>query len=92
MKFVWSPEAVADYQNNIVFLLEEWSPVKFISRVDQCLNLIAENPRLYPATEMKNIRNAVVAKQISLFYLLESDRIILVRFWNNYQNPERLKL
>ncbi len=95
MQVKWSDEAVADYHHNIDFLIGEWSvqvAVEFIEDVETVIGLIQIHPELYPITDYREIRKAVIRKQITLFFKVEDSAIHLIRFWNNYQNPERLKL
>ncbi len=95
MQIVWSDDAVADYHQNIDFLLEKWSvqvAVEFMEDVETIIELVERQPEIYPLTDYQGIRKAVVRKQITLFFRLKDETIHLIRFWNNYQDPERLKM
>ncbi len=93
---VWSDPAKKDYWQNIDYLLENWTEKQaenFIDTVYNVLDIISNNPKTFAKTEYKNIRSAIVVKQIRLFYRIKNGNIVeLVRFWNNYQNPEKLNL
>jgi hypothetical protein len=43
-------------------------------------------------SEHRNVRRAVIRKQITLYYLIEGESVYLVRFWNTYQDPDSLKI
>lgn len=95
MQIIWSDDALADYHQNIDFLLEKWSEqvaVEFMEDVETIIELVECQPEIYPLTDYKGIRKAVVRKQITLFFSVKEEAIYLIRFWNSYQNPERLKL
>ena len=95
MEIIWSGEAAEDYHQNIGYLLESWSEksaMNFINEVDSVLEIIKERPEVYPLSGYRSVRKAVIRKQITLFYKLEGTRVYLVRFWNNYQDPESMKL
>ena len=95
MQIVWSDDAVADYHQNIDFLLEKWSvqvAVEFMEDVETIIELVERQPEKYPLTDYQGIRKAVVRKQITLFFRLKDETIHLIQFWNNYQDPERLKM
>jgi len=96
VRFEWSNIAKEDYWNNIDYLLEEWNEKeasRFIGLVKQNLDIIKRNPRAFVETSYKNTRAAVITPQITLFYkIVDETKIELVRFWNNYQNPENLEL
>ncbi len=50
-------------------------------------------PKMYPKTEARqNLRRCVVVKQVSMYYLeigLDKE-IIVVRFYDNRKNPDKL--
>ena len=94
MKLIWTMDAMNDYHHNIDFLLERWTPhiaQEFIEQVEDILELIVLFPKMYPLSDYKNVRKAVIRKQISLFYKIDGEQILLLRFWNNYLNPKGLK-
>jgi plasmid stabilization system protein ParE len=92
----WSVLAKEDYWNNIDYLLSEWTQeeaLNFITKVDEYLNIIAKKPKTFKNTGYKNIHVVPIVSQISLFYrIVDKNNVELVRFWNNYKNPEQLKL
>lgn len=95
MKIIWSDEAITDYHQNIDYLLKEWSgqvALEFIEDVEAVIELIRSHPELYPSTDYQEVRKAVIRKQITLFFKAQHKEIHLIRFWNNYQNPDKLKL
>jgi len=93
---IWLPEAEFTFNENINFLARKWNLEvinNFLDRVDEVIDNIAENPYVYPAYENdKNIRKCVVTKHISLYYKILENRIDLLTFWNNYQNPDDFEL
>ncbi len=95
MEIKWSDDARLDYDENISYLLKEWSEESastFIEEVESILELLKTNPKLYPMCDYKSIRRAVIRKQITLFYQVKGSSIYLVRFWNTYKDPLSLKL
>jgi plasmid stabilization system protein ParE len=95
MQTVWSDDALIDYNQNIDYLLKEWSEkvaLEFVEDVEATIELINDFPELYPLTEYLGVRKALVRKQITLFFRIKDEKIYLIRFWNNYQDPKKLKL
>ena len=95
MELIWSDLAKSDFEDNIDYLLREWSErsaVEFINKVDHLIELLSINPQLFPESDYKSVRRAVVTKQITLFYKLSDSKIYLIRFWNTYQNPAFFRL
>lgn len=94
MEVFWSEDARWDYDQNIAFLIREWSVEAaegFKHRVNQVLNFIKQTPQLYPISEFRGLRRAVITRQITLYYRVENESIVLVRFWNTYQNPDNIE-
>jgi plasmid stabilization system protein ParE len=96
MKIVWTPESERTFNENIEYLAESWSVKtihKFIDRVDQVIDNLADNPEKYPFHRKKDqVRRCVVNKHITLFFRVYPDRIDLLTFWNTHQDPDRLTL
>ncbi len=94
MEIVWSPEALMDYESVIDYVIFNWSysvAEDFVKKVNTKIKLIQLQPELFEKVDHKNARRAVIIPQISLFYRIEPEEIVLLRFSNNSQNPENLK-
>lgn len=97
MKVVWMAEASETFKYNVDYLLVEWGDQvcsDFILRVDEVIERIRSNPNIYPLVSKNDqIHRCVIVKQITLYYRIVSPaQIDLLTFWNNFQNPESLKL
>ena len=58
MQIIWSDEAIADYHQNIDYLLKEWPTqvaVEFIEDVETVIELMRSNPELYPLTDYQGV-------------------------------------
>ena len=91
----WSPTARRTYFQTIDYLVEKWTEKEaeaFILRVEKVLGYIQENPYLYPYSRTGNTFKCVVVKQVSLFYRLRNEQVELLVFWDNRQDPSKLKL
>ncbi|MDA3891884.1 MAG: hypothetical protein PF517_09505 [Salinivirgaceae bacterium] len=95
-KITWSIDAEYDYEENIEYLLREWSVKEveeFIEKADEVINTLRTELVRYQAAKYRGIFKCVVCKQITLFYKEKDEtEIELVRFWNNYQDDKKLKL
>ncbi len=93
MRLVWTNLALRDYIENIEWLSSEWGEREvetFTETAQSTLSHIQKMSKMYPQSDYPGIRKAVIAKQISLLYRINPDYIVLIRFWNNYQNPETM--
>ena len=95
-KITWSPKAQKSYIHIADFILEKWSKKevkKFSDITSSTILQIAQNPELFIASKhKKNIRKGFITKHTSLIYKVKSNEIELVLFWDNRQNPKKLKL
>ena len=94
-KIIWSPTAETDLISVLNYLNEKWSVLvvnQFINKVDSFVNLIAEEPKLFPIINKKhNIRKCVLTKQNTLYYREDKDSIDIIRLFDSRQNPKKLK-
>lgn len=92
----WSHKAKSDYWKNIDYIVEQWDlrvAHNFIEKTNHTVNVIHKNPEVFPLSDFKNVRRAVIVPQVALFYQINQDESIdLLRFWSNFQDPDSLKL
>ena len=92
----WMPRGEATFNQNIEYLEKEWNERvlrQFLNRVGTVLEIIRENPFLYPLhNPSKKIRKCVIHGRIILYYRTKGNTVEILRFWNTYQNPDKLKL
>lgn len=90
---VWSETSKLDYWENIDYLQKEWTLAEvynFIDEVDRLLDMLSKDNLTFKPTLYKNTFEVPVVKQINLFYDVQENTIVLLRFWNNYR--DRIKL
>lgn len=95
-KVVFSSKADSDFAVIIEYLKSEWSANQirnFNNILDRKLEIIVNYPYSYPSVQNnKYVRKCVLLKQISLFYLIKSDKIFVLRLFDSRQNPSKLKV
>lgn len=62
---------------------------KLIKLVSKRTELIAKKPLIYKATDFKDIRVTSLGNS-SIYYKVTDKAIIIMAFWDNRQNPEKL--
>jgi plasmid stabilization system protein ParE len=95
MEIIWTPQAEKDLEGNIDYLLQAWSEKvaqNFVQNVTQTIKQVSKNPTTFPRYESSKIRFVLLIPQITLFYEVDDNKIILLRLWNNKQDPLRRKL
>ena len=89
-----SPRAKIRLENILDYLINNWS-VKtkdnFLSKLDRTISLIQTSPKLFPKSNIENIRKAVITKQITLFYIINKDTIEIITLFDTRQNPKKLE-
>lgn len=93
-KIIWSDEALESLRAIIEYLEYRWTRKEisqFSQLLDHQLELIQNNPYLFPKSENSNeLRKAVLSRQTSIFYQIEGAKIHIVSIFDNRQHPNRL--
>lgn len=92
----WSETAQFDYWDNIDFLQRKWTineVYSFMDKTEEVLNILKKENVTFKPTNYENTFQVPITKQITLYYKVNSDNDIeLLRFFNTYQNPDKLLL
>ena len=92
---IWSPEAKKSFDNNIIYLQENWSNKEvryFIDRVEHIVNLISKHPKIFTYLPAQDAYRCVVVNHVSLFFRLRNHQVEWLTFWDNRMDPEKLKI
>jgi plasmid stabilization system protein ParE len=96
LKIFWSKRASIKFEQIVGYLLNEWSEnsaKEFISKVFDFLDILPDYPEIGSLeNKEKNIRGFTIVQQVTLYYRIKKDSIVLIVFFNNRQNPEKKKL
>lgn len=97
MTVIWTKRAKQDYLEVLEYLHENWGIKEvgdFVSKTNDTINTIVTNPKAFVgSTKRKNVHKGFVTKHNSLFYQVKQRKkaIVLLTFWDNRQNPQKLK-
>ncbi len=95
MNVVWTSLAKKSYNQNIEFLLELWNlkiAQDFILEVETTMHLIKTNPNCFEKWNLNSaFRKGFVHENVSFYYKVHPKEIVVYLFWNNLQNPKKLK-
>ena len=90
----WNPTAVIDYNENIDYLLENWSEKaaqQFIDEVSHIEFILRQGNVDFQNTDIEGVNRFVFRKQITLFYRIsDKNQVEFLRFWNNNKNIRNL--
>jgi plasmid stabilization system protein ParE len=91
MEIIWSKNAQLTFNSIVNYLEHNFGVVptkKFIAKTDSRIKSIAHFPEIYRAVSLKHsVRKAVVTKQCSFYYEINSNTIVILYFWDNRQEP-----
>ena len=94
-KLIWSDEALQGLKRIIEYLEQRWTQKeikKFARLLDKQLNIIKDNPLIFPqSNKSRGIRKSVLSKQTSIYYKVKENKIYLLTLFDNRQDPNRLK-
>jgi plasmid stabilization system protein ParE len=93
LKINWSTRADIKLDQLIIYLQSEWgeSVVQaFMRKLYDFLEILSEFPEIgsmqYPE---KQIRGFALTKQVSIFYRVDEDQIVLLDFFDNRSDPKK---
>jgi len=98
MEVIWSARAKNTYFKVLDYLDNNWTKrelFQFSQRTQLVIQAIIRNPNMFShSLKHGNIRKAFVDKNNSFFYQvdLQKNKIYLLTFYDNRQNPDKLKL
>lgn len=91
---VITPRAQIEIENVFEYLELKWNKKtkkQFSNKINTIINLIIENPELFPISNVnKKIRKAVISKQSTLFYHFNNKHIIVLSVFDTRQNPIKI--
>jgi plasmid stabilization system protein ParE len=94
LKINWSTRADIKLDQLIIYLQSEWgeSVVQaFMRKLYDFLEILSEFPEIgsmqYPE---KQIRGFALTKQVSIFYRMDEDQIVLLDFFDNRSDPKNI--
>jgi plasmid stabilization system protein ParE len=93
LEIYWSKRAVKKFDKILEYLLEEWGERvtrNFVKKVYSFLEILSEYPEIGTIeNKEKKVRGFTVVKDINIFYEVSGERIVLLDFFDNRQNPEK---
>jgi plasmid stabilization system protein ParE len=93
LNIIWSDDAVDDVLENIDYLEKRWTKKEvdtFSEEIDAVLEKLSKGNLTFKPSDYKNTYEVPIVKQITLYYQVQGSDILLVRFWNNYRDPDNL--
>ena len=92
----WTDNALSELKVTFDYIKNNWTERelrKLSNEIERTVNLISNNPNLFPTTESRNVRKAVIKKLNTLYYREKGNkRIEILSFFSNRQNPNKRQM
>lgn len=90
---IWSPKAVTSLEQLIAFIELKWTNKvvdSLLNEIDEAIESIAKNPKIYPLfSRKKQMRKCVIKRKTLLFYREKQNKIEIVLLIDSRQNPKK---
>ena len=95
-KIYWTDNALSELKETFEYLEKNWTKKELknlSSEIERTSKLISDNPSLFPLSNKKNIRKAVIKKLNTVYYRVKNnENIEIISFFSNRRNPNKRKL
>jgi hypothetical protein len=92
-KIKWTKYASKSFHKTVSYLELEWSEksaATFVQKVNDFLINLAQYPEIGKVEiEEKGIRGFVISRHTTVLYRIKENKIILLNFFDNRQNPSK---
>ena len=96
LKIFWTKRADKNFSQILNYLSEEWGDnvaKAFARKVYDFLEILSEFPEIGTIeNKEKEIRGFTILRQVNLFYRITDNKVILLNFFDNRQNPKKKRL
>ena len=92
MEIIWTEQAELSYISNIEYLEKFWTEkeiINFENEVFRIIEIIEQNINIGKLEKELNCKSIVILKQITLFYDIINNKIVLLNFWDNRQDTKK---
>lgn len=89
MEVIFSHHATDTLISIVSFIESKWNADianKFVEKTYKVIDFISIHPYMFQATQVENVRKAVITKQTSVVYKIYPDHIEILFFWDNRQD------
>ena len=94
-KIFWTEHAASELEKTIQYLQTEFSDKeisKLLIKLEETLELISINPKIFPIPDKKGIHKAILLKYNSIYYREINNTVEILSFFSNRQNPKKRKI
>ncbi|MEY4876852.1 MAG: hypothetical protein RL708_2001 [Bacteroidota bacterium] len=93
IEIIWTEKAETDFHQIILFLEKVWNDKiieRFISETNEALEKIKSHPFTFTHSTETKIYKRKINRYITLYFTIDSNKIMLLSFFDGRQNPDKL--
>lgn len=95
LKIKWSEEATKNLENIINYLEINWTSKevsKFFGKLEKQILLLSLFPEAFPVSTTKsNIHRCVFLRNLTIYYIIDNDSLVLLALFDTRQHPSNIK-
>ena len=93
VKVYWSSKAEKQFESIVEYLETNWginSASKFVNSIFEFIEILSDFPEIGSIEHLElNIRGFVIAKQITIFYQIRQNKVVILNLYDNRQKPKK---
>ncbi len=92
-EILWSSHALKELEAVFNYLENNFTDKeinKLASEIEETIELIKQNPKLFREVEYRDTRKVVILKFNNLYYRINKDTVEILSFFSNRQDPDKL--
>ncbi|MBK7174362.1 MAG: type II toxin-antitoxin system RelE/ParE family toxin [Bacteroidales bacterium] len=91
LKIRWTEEATKNLDSIITYLEDNWTNkelTRFFTKLEKQISILSIFPEAFPISKKKSqVHRCVFMKQLTIYYAIESEHLVLLSIFDNRQNP-----
>jgi len=96
LKIRWTEEATKNLESIIIYLESNWTDKelkRFFQKLEKQILIISNFPEAYPLSKYKKgTHRCVLTKNLTIYYTIKEDCIVLLSIFDTRQNPDKLEI
>lgn len=95
LKIRWTEEASNNLDSIITYLEDNWTTkelTRFFTKLEKQISILSIFPEAFPISKKKSrVHRCVFMKQLTIYYTIENEHLVLLSIFDNRQNPNKIK-
>lgn len=92
---LWTPSALEELEQTIEYLQLHFMDKeikKLVQKIESLIEIISQNPFIFPISESKNIHKLVILEFNTMYYRVNNGSVEILSFFSNRQSPQKRKI